>query len=98
MKIKLKDAFEGKTTKVSFNAGEGRKTISVKIPAGIESGKKIKLKDQGRRAPDGSHGNLMIEIDMAKESLELYDNCIWHKLWKEKYGKLLAQKTIFDRE
>lgn len=67
MKIKLKDAFEGKTTKVSFNAGEGRKTISVKIPAGIESGKKIKLKDQGRRAPDGSHGNLMIEIDIQPE-------------------------------
>ena len=42
--------------------------------------------------------DLMIEIDMAKESLELYDNCIWHKLWKEKYGRLLAQKTIFDRE
>lgn len=42
--------------------------------------------------------DLMIEIDMAKESLELYDNSLWHKLWKEKYGKLLAQKTIFDRE
>ena len=42
--------------------------------------------------------DLMIEIDMAKESLELYDNCLWHKLWKEKYGKLLAQKAIFDRE
>ncbi|MBR2576768.1 MAG: J domain-containing protein [Firmicutes bacterium] len=67
MKIKLKDAFEGKTTKVSFNAGEGKKTISVKIPAGIESGKKIKLKDQGRKAPDGSHGNLMIEIDIQTE-------------------------------
>ena len=67
MKIKLKDAFEGKTAKVSFNAGEGKKTVSVKIPAGIESGKKIKLKDQGRKAPDGSYGNLMIEIDIQTE-------------------------------
>ena len=67
MKIKLKDAFEGKTAKVSFNAGEGKKTVSVKIPAGIESGKKIKLKNQGRKAPDGSYGNLMIEIDIQTE-------------------------------
>ena len=67
MKIKLKDAYEGKTTKVSYNAGEGRKTVSVKIPAGIESGKKIKLKDQGRKAPDGTYGNLMIEIDIQPE-------------------------------
>ena len=42
--------------------------------------------------------DLMIEIDMAKESLELYDNCLWHKLWKEKYGDLLEKKAIFDRE
>ena len=42
--------------------------------------------------------DLMIEIEMEKDALENYDNCIWHKLWKEKYGKLLAQKTIFDRE
>ena len=42
--------------------------------------------------------DLMIEIDMEKDALETYDNCIWHKLWKEQYGKLLAQKTIFDRE
>ena len=42
--------------------------------------------------------DLMIEIEMEKDALENYDNCIWHKLWKEKYDKLLAQKTIFDRE
>ena len=42
--------------------------------------------------------DLMIEIDMEKEALPLYDGCIWHKLWKEKYGDLLEKKAIFDRE
>ena len=42
--------------------------------------------------------DVMIEIEMEKEALESYDNCIWHKIWKEKYGKLLEKKTIFDRE
>ena len=42
--------------------------------------------------------DLMIEIDMEKDALPLYDGCIWHKLWKEKYGDLLEEKAIFDRE
>ena len=42
--------------------------------------------------------DLMIEIDMEKDALPTYDECIWHKLWKERYGKMLEKKTIFDRE
>ena len=42
--------------------------------------------------------DLMIEIDMEKEALPQYDGCIWHRLWKEKYGSLLEKKAIFDRE
>ncbi|MBQ4340290.1 MAG: J domain-containing protein [Firmicutes bacterium] len=72
MTISLKEAFEGKSAKISYNAGEGKKTISVKIPAGMESGKKIKLKDQGKKKPDGTYGNLMITINIdAGEGKEL---------------------------
>ena len=42
--------------------------------------------------------DIMIEIELEKEALPLYDGCIWHKLWKEKYGSLLEKKAIFDRE
>lgn len=67
MSIGLKDAFEGKSVKVSFNNGDGKKTVTVKVPAGMEDGKKIKLKGQGRQAPDGSRGNMMIKINIKKD-------------------------------
>ena len=42
--------------------------------------------------------DLMIEIDMEQSSLCVYDDCAAHHLWKEKYGKYIDKKTIFDCE
>ena len=42
--------------------------------------------------------DLMIEMDMDRESLEVYDECEAHKKWKQEYGDLLLKKTIFDSE
>ncbi len=42
--------------------------------------------------------DLMIEIDMDKEALSVYDGCAAHKKWKETYGAMLSAKTIFDSE
>ena len=41
--------------------------------------------------------DIMIEIEMDTEALPAYDACAAHKEWKERYGSLLAAKTIFDR-
>ena len=41
--------------------------------------------------------DLLIEIDMDREALEVYDSSVWHRQWKEGYGDLLANKAIFDR-
>lgn len=40
--------------------------------------------------------HLIIEMDMEKEALPVYDKCEWHVLWKEKYGDLLEKKAIID--
>ena len=40
-------------------------TIKVKIPAGIESGKKIRLRGQGEKAPGGSAGDILIAIHVS---------------------------------
>lgn len=40
--------------------------------------------------------HLVIEMDMEKEALPVYDNSMWHKLWKEQYGNMLELKTIID--
>ena len=46
---------------VSFDRGHGKvESVTVKIPVGIESGKKIRLKGQGRSGPAGD-GDLLVK-------------------------------------
>lgn len=51
---------------VSFKRTTGKvETIAVKIPAGIESGKKIRLRGQGAESYNGQRGDLMIVVKVA---------------------------------
>lgn len=46
--------------------GAGTETITVKIPAGIEHGKKIRLRGQGEPSPTGgSPGDMLIKVNVA---------------------------------
>ena len=42
--------------------------------------------------------DLMIIIEMDKAVLETYDKSEPHHEWKEKYGKFVENKAIFDYE
>lgn len=42
--------------------------------------------------------DLLVEIDMDKEVLPIYDKSAPHLEWKEKYGKFVENKAIFDFE
>ena len=42
--------------------------------------------------------DLLISIDMDKEVLPVYDTSAPHLEWKEKYGKFVEKKAIFDFE
>lgn len=42
--------------------------------------------------------DLMIVIEMNKEVLPVYDESQPHKEWKEKFGKYVENKAIFDFE
>lgn len=42
--------------------------------------------------------DVMVEMEMEKEALPVYDDCEWHHIWKRDYAKYLESKTIFDRE
>lgn len=57
-------AIRGETVKLQ--AGEG-KPISVKIPAGVSDGQKIRLKGKGEQSPDGGEpGDLVLSISVRK--------------------------------
>lgn len=42
--------------------------------------------------------DIMIQIDMSRESLENYDNCQAHIIWKEEFFAYIEKKAIFDFE
>ena len=42
--------------------------------------------------------DLMIVLEMEKESLPVWDGSELHKKWKETYGPLTLSKAIFDSE
>ena len=50
---------------ISFDRGNGKhESLTIKIPIGIESGKKIRLKGQGRNGPAGP-GDLMVTVNVS---------------------------------
>lgn len=53
------DSIQGATIKLRLNSGE----TTVKIPAGIQDGQKIKLRGKGQQSPNGGPaGDLLIEV------------------------------------
>jgi len=59
-------AINGGEHQVTFLRASGRTdTITVKIPAGIEHGKKIRLRGQGLETQGGGRGDLMIVVKVA---------------------------------
>lgn len=42
--------------------------------------------------------HLLIQIDMKKETLPIYDESIVHQTWKSKYAEYIEAKAIFDYE
>lgn len=45
-------------------AGSSSSTLQVDIPAGIENGKKLRLRGRGARRPDGSCGDLFLRVEV----------------------------------
>lgn len=76
--ISIEDAFYGLSKKISLRAVDGKmKTFSVKIPAGIRNGEKIRLIGQGKKGENGGkNGDLLIKINIInskKYKLDGYD-------------------------
>lgn len=64
--IPFATAVLGGTHQVSMQRSSGKvETIDVKIPVGIQDGKKIRLRGQGRSGPRGTKGDLLIKVQVA---------------------------------
>lgn len=65
--VPFNTAVVGGETAISFSrAGGKRETITVKVPAGVDDGRKIRLRGQGSPSPNGGpDGDLLLTIRVA---------------------------------
>ena len=104
--VSIEDAFYGQNKKISLRAQNGKmKTFSIKIPAGIRNGEKVRLIGQGKKGENGGkNGDLLIRINIkdnkkfALRGIDLYtDLCItpWEAVLGTKVSVDTIGETIF---
>jgi curved DNA-binding protein len=98
--ISLEDAFNGAQKSVRRPGGANQAgTINVKIPAGITSGKKIRLAGQGKAGAGSEAGDLFLEISIANHAYyQLDDNNLSLNLpiapWEAALGSKVTVPTL----
>jgi curved DNA-binding protein len=66
MQVSFKEAVFGGSKRASFNKGDGVERVTVKIPPGISTGKKLRIAGKGQQgAWGGPAGDLLIKIIVA---------------------------------
>jgi len=103
IEVSIQDAFYGKEKKISLRAMDGSmKTFTVKIPAGIRNGEKIRLLGQGKNGEHGGNsGDLFIKINIKDEKefslkgVELHTN-LYLTPWEAALGTKATIETIGD--
>lgn len=104
VEISLEEAFYGLEKKISLRMVNGKmKTFSIKIPAGIRNGEKIRLLGQGKPGENGGkHGDLFIKVNIQNSErfkLDGYDIIIELCLtpWEAALGTKLEVDTIDEK-
>lgn len=68
LSIPFRLAVEGGKKRVEYRGEQGLENLQVTIPAGIESGQKLRVSGKGGRSPSGGpSGNLFLEIKVAPD-------------------------------
>ncbi|MES2613805.1 MAG: J domain-containing protein [Bdellovibrionota bacterium] len=61
--IGFMEAYNGSERQINFSLSNGEKIDTrIKIPAGIEGGKKLRIKGHGQTAPNGRKGDLYLKV------------------------------------
>ncbi len=101
--VSIEDGFYGNERKISLRTVEGKmKTFSVKVPAGIRNGEKIRLIGQGKPGQNGGkNGDLFIKVniedskDFRLHGCDLYTNLLLTP-WEAALGTKTYINTIDD--
>ncbi len=101
IEVSIEEAFYGLDKKISLRAQNGKmKTFTVKIPAGIRNGEKIRLIGQGKKGENGGkNGDLLIRINIqdskkyALRGIDLYTD-LKITPWEAVLGTKVSVDTI----
>lgn len=85
LSINFEEAFHGSEKVITYHTGGGeKKEVSVKIPAGISTGKKLRLKNKGQPGQyGGANGDLYIQIRLLD-----------HPVFKREGDDLVIKKDL----
>jgi curved DNA-binding protein len=67
LEVDLTTAYAGGKQRFSLQGPRGTRTLEVKIPKGIQTGQSIRLSGQGHVGPDGTPGDLLLQIKLRKD-------------------------------
>jgi curved DNA-binding protein len=67
LEVDLATAYAGGKQRFSLQGPRGTRTLEVKIPKGIQTGQSIRLSGQGHVGPDGTPGDLLLQIKLRKD-------------------------------
>lgn len=71
LELGVADAFRGGPRELSLRDEQGQvQKLTVKVPAGVRSGQKIRLKEKGQRGPmGGPAGDLLLEVKLVPDDV-----------------------------
>jgi len=66
LSVTLEDVLNGSEKSIALRNGGSKQNVTVRIPKGIEAGKKLRLKGKGGQAPPGGlPGDLFLKVDIT---------------------------------
>lgn len=94
--ISIRESYEGANKSIRLSNG---KSLQVKIPAGITTGKKIRLSGQGAEGMGGRNGDLYLEITVADDKVfSLQGKDVYVNLnitpWEAALGEKVSLTTL----
>ena len=92
LNVSLQDAFTGKSMEITFRTPEGtRRTVTVNVPAGIESGKKLRCNGGGSQAnPHKEPGDLFVLINVEEGGFRREAETLYYKATVSPFDLMLG--------
>ncbi len=84
LSVTLEDVLNGTEKSIALRNNGANQSVNVKVPKGIEAGKKLRLKGKGGQAPPGgTPGDLYLKVDIAP-----------HKHYQREGDNLIFERKI----